>query len=84
MTVEIVEHDRPHRFVDEQVSGPFAAFRHVHRFEPAGGGTQMIDEVTFTAPLGVLGRVVERAVLRRRLSALIGTRNAHLRAALDR
>jgi ligand-binding SRPBCC domain-containing protein len=84
MTVEIVEHDRPHRFVDEQVSGPFAAFRHVHRFEPTGHGTRMTDEVTFTAPFGFLGRIAERAVLRRRLSTLIVTRNAHLRAELER
>jgi ligand-binding SRPBCC domain-containing protein len=83
MTVEIVEHDRPHRFVDQQVSGPFAAFRHVHRFEPTGHGTRMTDEVTFTAPFGVLGRVAERVVLRRRVTALIADRSVYLRAELE-
>jgi ligand-binding SRPBCC domain-containing protein len=35
MTSRITEWSRPERFVDEQVRGPFAAFRHEHLFEAA-------------------------------------------------
>ena len=37
MTSRIVELDRPHRFVDEQVKGPFRSFVHEHSFTPSPG-----------------------------------------------
>ena len=78
MTSTITEWDRPHRFVDEQRSGPFRSFRHEHRFEPVEHGTRLLDDVRFEAPLGVLGRVAERLVLARYLRHLIDVRNTFL------
>ena len=78
MTSTITEWDRPRRFVDEQRKGPFKSFRHEHRFEPVEHGTQLLDHVEFQAPLGVLGRVVERLVLTRYLRHLIDVRNTFL------
>lgn len=84
MTSRITELDAPHWFVDEQVRGPFARFRHEHRFEAVGDGTRMVDRIVFDAPFGPLGRLVERLVLGRYLHRLIVVRNAHLRAVLER
>lgn len=78
MTSSIAELERPQRFVDEQVRGPFASFRHEHLFEPVEGGTRMTDHVAFDAPLGPLGDLAESAVLRRHLRHLIEVRNALL------
>jgi ligand-binding SRPBCC domain-containing protein len=83
LTSRIVELDRPTRFVDEQIRGPFAAYRHLHRYEPSGAGTRMIDVVTFTAPLGPLGRVAERVVVGERLRTLIVARNQELVRRLE-
>ena len=52
MTSRITEFDPPHRFVDEMVRGPFAAFRHEHHFHPSGTGTRMTDVVSFRMSLG--------------------------------
>ena len=38
LTSRITAYERPHRFVDEQVRGPFASMRHEHLFEDAGEG----------------------------------------------
>src|SRR3954466_1242821 len=38
MTSRISACDPPGSFVDEQVAGPFARWRHVHHFEPDGNG----------------------------------------------
>lgn len=85
MTSVISACDAPARFVDEQVAGPFRRWWHEHRFEDDGdGGTVMRDVVEFAAPLGVLGRIAEKAVLRRYLTALIVRRNRHLKAVLER
>lgn len=82
MTSVITEFDRPHRFVDEQRTGPFKRFHHEHRFVAVDGGTSMHDVIDFTAPLGPLGRMAERAVLERYLPKLIDRRNEALVSAL--
>jgi ligand-binding SRPBCC domain-containing protein len=80
LTSRITDYDRPAGFVDEQVRGPFAHYRHEHHFVVARGGTLMIDDITFAAPLGIAGVLAERCFLRRRVLALIENRNDHLRA----
>ena len=51
----IREWDPPHRFVDEQLRGPYALWHHTHTFEPhpdADGDTLMRDVVRYALPLG--------------------------------
>ena len=84
MTSRITEHDAPRRFVDEQVSGPFAHWRHEHTFaEQADGTTTMTDVVEFASPFGPLGRLVDTAYLTRYMTRLLASRNAWLRDALS-
>ena len=78
LTSCVTEFDAPHRFVDEQIRGPFASFRHEHTFESAASGSVMTDRVQFTAPFGMLGRVVEKLVLERYLTRLIEQRGDFL------
>lgn len=80
MTSRITEMEAPDYFVDEQVKGPFRRFRHVHEFKEDSTGTTMVDRIEFTAPFGLVGRVVERLVLARYLRTLVETRNRHLTA----
>jgi ligand-binding SRPBCC domain-containing protein len=78
MTSCITELTAPRLFIDQQVKGPFKDFHHEHRFSRDGGVTTMTDIITFTAPFGPLGRLVERLVLRSYLQHLIGERNTFL------
>lgn len=78
MTSRVTGFDFPHSFTDEQVKGPFKSFRHVHEFETTAGGSVMTDRVEFTAPFGLLGRVVEKLVLRPYLQRLIRDRGRFL------
>jgi len=84
MTSMITELVAPHRFVDEQVRGPFKRFRHEHVFEAHERGTAMLDHIVFDAPLGPLGRLAEWLVLRTYLPKLITERNEFLRDELER
>ena len=84
MRSRITELTRPERFVDQQVRGPFAWFRHEHRFEATSEGTRMFDAVSFAAPLGPLGRIAEWALLGRHLRRLIEQRNIHIRGVAER
>lgn len=80
MTSRVTHMDAPDSFVDEQVTGPFRRFRHVHEFseDAETHDTTMIDRIEFTAPCGPLGRLVEKLVLARYLRQLIERRNRYL------
>jgi ligand-binding SRPBCC domain-containing protein len=83
MTSRITAYDAPRRFVDEQVSGPFARWWHEHRFEESDGVTLMTDTVEFASPLGPVGRLVDTAFLTRYLERLLSVRNRYLVEALS-
>jgi ligand-binding SRPBCC domain-containing protein len=83
MTSQVTELDEPGWFVDEQERGPFKYFRHEHCFRQTDGGTEMVDEITFAAPLGPLGWAAERGVLRWYVPRLIRQRNAYLKGSLE-
>ncbi len=57
-------YEPPHRFVDEQVSGPFRSWRHEHRIEACPEGAALTDEIRFELPAGPLGRLVAPLVMR--------------------
>ncbi|MFT4622173.1 MAG: hypothetical protein ACI8PZ_000829 [Myxococcota bacterium] len=71
----------PDGFVDVQESGPFASWRHVHRFTDGADGAVLEDEVTWQPPLGALGRAVAGRFINGRLDAMFGFR--HRRTARD-
>lgn len=81
MTSQITSLDRPHRFVDEQVRGPFRVFHHEHSFARDRGSTVMTDTLTVASP--VFGRLAERAILVPYLRRLIRRRNRSLIASLS-
>lgn len=57
--------DPPHRFVDEQISGPYALWHHTHTFEPDGNATVVHDRVRYRIGFGPLGAVALRLFVRR-------------------
>jgi ligand-binding SRPBCC domain-containing protein len=48
----------PHRFVDEQIQGPYRLWVHIHRFHEQNGSTTIMDEVWYQLPLWPFGEVV--------------------------
>jgi ligand-binding SRPBCC domain-containing protein len=74
----------PFSFVDEMEAGHFRSFRHFHRFGQANGQTVMTDVVHYELPMGLIGRIFDRFVLRWHLAGFIGRRNAMLKAAAER
>ncbi len=76
------EYDPPARFVDVQVQGPCDRWEHRHLFVEEGGGTWVEDRVTYRLPLGPLGALVERLVVRRQLAAAWEHRRHRIAALL--
>jgi len=63
LTVRITAFERPLRFQDVMVSGAFKRMKHDHEFIAQPSGTVMVDRFEFQSPLGIIGRVVDRAFL---------------------
>jgi ligand-binding SRPBCC domain-containing protein len=78
MTSRITAFDRPRRFVDEMIEGPFGSFCHDHQFQEHGDGTLMTDVLEFRtrpAPVRPIGDPLAKAYLRR----LMTIRNATIK-----
>jgi ligand-binding SRPBCC domain-containing protein len=82
-TSRIMVFDPPRHFRDQMQRGAFSSFVHDHFFSVEGGRTLMVDALTFTAPLGILGRIAERLVLRRYLERLLRHRGLVIKAACE-
>ncbi len=74
-TSRITGYTRPSWFQDSMLRGIFKSFVHNHSFFEQGNGTLVRDELTFAAPLGPLGWIVERLLLGNHLRELIRGRN---------
>lgn len=68
-TSEVVVFEPPHRFVEEQRSGPFRRWVHAHSFEACDGGVTLKNRIDFETPGGLLGLTVTAASVLRDLEA---------------
>ena len=83
LTARIVEFDRPLRFVDESLRGPFQSLRHTHEFHDHDGRTEMVDMLEWTLPFGVLGKLADTLFLRRHLLWFMTTKQRALKALAE-
>jgi ligand-binding SRPBCC domain-containing protein len=70
-------------FRDIQIKGPFALWRHTHRFEPDGASACYLeDRVEYALPMGALGAMVAGRFVRRKLDRLFAYRHEVTASAL--
>ncbi len=80
----LIEVWRPYSyFRDVMVAGAFGAYQHDHHFAVMNDGTRIRDEIRFTTPAGLLGRVAGKLVLRRKISAMLQQRNAFIKQVAE-
>lgn len=83
LTSQITLLERPHRFTDEMVRGPFKELHHIHEFVPQENGVLMRDRFTFRSPLGYLGWIVDKLVLERYMRKLLLLRNQRIKQVAE-
>ena len=72
-------------FQDEQKSGPFRYWRHIHRFERSSdGGSVMEDHIEWAAPFGSFGDSICRRLVTSELRRLFTFRHQRLKDELER
>jgi len=71
----ISQWDPPHRFVDEQLRGPYRRWHHEHTFESTDDGTLIRDVVHYDLPLRwLIGWLVHPVFVRRDLQKIFSYR----------
>jgi len=78
-TTLIESYDPPNSFVDTQLKGPYALWRHRHTFADENEGTRVTDEIEYALPLEPLG-LVALPVVKRQLEEIFAYREAAVAA----
>ncbi len=73
------------RLVDEQVSGPFARWRHEHEFEAIDAKTtRLLDRVVYKPRHGVAGFILDWLIIRWKIRGTLKYRDRALRKMLEK
>jgi ligand-binding SRPBCC domain-containing protein len=75
---EITEWQPPYQFVDTQLRGPYALWRHQHTFAAERGGTRITDNVEYALPFGFLGQIVHTLLVRKDVERIFDYRRRKL------
>jgi ligand-binding SRPBCC domain-containing protein len=76
---EITAWEPPHRFVDEQVRGPYRLWHHEHTFRDLGGRTRVVDHVRYAVWGGApFEGLIERLFVRSRLEGIFRHRQQRI------
>lgn len=70
--------DPPFGFVDNQVSGPYSIWHHIHTFTDEGDRVRMDDEVLYRLPVWPLGEIAA-PFARRRIEEIFAYRTKRIR-----
>ena len=71
---EITQVKPLHYFIDEQRIGPYAIWHHEHILEKHEVGTKMIDIVSYSPPLGFLGKFANALFIEKKLEEIFSYR----------
>ncbi|MCC8410569.1 SRPBCC family protein [Mucilaginibacter sp. UR6-1] len=83
LTSKIIACDPHFYFADEMVKGPFKWFVHHHWFSEPGGQTTMKDIFAFKVPLGWVGWLFGKLVLKRYMTELLIKRNEAIKQVAE-
>jgi ligand-binding SRPBCC domain-containing protein len=83
LTVKIRDMKANEYFLDEMQQGAFKRMWHEHRFREKDGKTVMTDIFTFEAPLGFLGVLAEKLILKSYLTRFLRKRNEVIKTTAE-
>ena len=76
---EITEVRPMERFVDDQITGPFGAWHHIHEFEARGNQTLARDVLYYLMPFGLLGSVAHSLFAKKQIEGIFEYRKVRMK-----
>lgn len=71
---EITHVDEGKSFIDQQISGPYKLWHHLHTFEPHPDGVLMTDLVHYSIGFSVLGEIPHQVFVKQKLELIFSHR----------
>ena len=69
----------PHRFVDEQIKGPYMRWHHTHSFKSVDENTtEMTDRIEYLSPGWILEPLINRLFVQKKVEAIFAYRERKL------
>lgn len=67
---EICKVDKPGMFADRQLKGPYKIWEHTHTFLKKDNGVLMKDHVKYELPFGVIGRIAQMLIVKKKIEQI--------------
>ncbi|MCB0720973.1 MAG: SRPBCC family protein [Ignavibacteriae bacterium] len=83
LTSEIIQFDRPRKFTDQMLRGPFKDLRHEHIFESRGDITVMTDRMKMVSPFGFIGKAFDSIYLVKYMKRFLARRCNAVKECLE-
>ncbi|RMZ58730.1 hypothetical protein D1632_14165 [Chryseobacterium nematophagum] len=81
---EILQVDFQKNFIDFQKKGPYKLWRHHHEFIPNEKGVLMKDTIDYELPMGILGELVHRFLVKKKVEKIFDYRYEILEQLFNR
>ena len=66
-------------FIDNQIKGPYTIWHHEHHFKEIEDGIEMTDILFYDLPYGVLGRLVHKLFVKKKVDEIFHYRDQKIR-----
>ncbi|RZL46257.1 MAG: cell division protein [Pedobacter sp.] len=83
LSSKITKLKAPFFFQDCMVRGAFSFIKHDHFFEEKGGLTEMKDVFTYGVPCGIFGKLFNKFILKKYMTALLTERNSIIKEVAE-
>ncbi len=74
----ITHFEKPVKFIDQQIKGPYSLWHHTHKFKKIDGGTLIIDELKYAIPFGFIGRLIHFLYIKHDIKSIFEYRHKNL------
>lgn len=71
---EIWKINKPEKFTDKQLKGPYKIWEHTHQFIQQENGILMKDEVKYQLPFGVIGQLAHSLIVKKKIERIFSYR----------
>ncbi len=66
-------------FIDNQIKGPYKIWHHEHHFKKVDGGIEMKDILFYEVSYGILGRLLHKFLIKKRVEEIFSYRAAKIK-----